>query len=67
MSFRRPALLLLAALGALFAGCTTAPEADQSAVSTLPQARPASWMGAMPGMSNITGGNGTPTGGNGLR
>jgi hypothetical protein len=67
MTLRRSALLLLAALGAFLTGCTTAPATDNTAVSNLPQARPASWQGGIPGMSNLTGSAGTPTGGNGLR
>jgi hypothetical protein len=69
MTLRRPVLFLMPAIfiGALLAGCTTAPATDQSAVSNLPQARPASWQGGIPGLSNMTGNAGSPTGGNGLR
>jgi hypothetical protein len=69
MTLRRPVFFLLPAvlLGAFLAGCTTAPATDHSAVSNLPQARPASWQGGIPGLSNMTGSSGSPTGGNGLR
>jgi len=69
MTRRRPVLFLFSAvlLGALLTGCTTAPATDYTAVSNLPQARPASWQGGIPGLGNMTGNAGTPTGGNGLR
>ncbi len=44
-------LLLLAALGALLAGCQMTPQKDTS----IPWSRPAGWEGQIPGM-------GTPTG-----
>jgi hypothetical protein len=47
---KRPVLfLLLAAFGALLAGCTTKTSKDTS----IPWSRPADWEGQVPGMGNI--------------
>jgi len=61
----RPACLLVAlVLGSILSGCATS---SNTVGNTIPQARPASWEGGIPGMGGFTGNTNSPTGGNGLR
>ena len=49
----RAAALLLLALGAILAGCSTQTPTD----SSIPWNRPANWEGQVPGMGNTPGAN----------